>query len=55
MNILTAILGIRKSDYQIRFNKDMKQWQVYHQKNLLYVGQKEICKRYVQNLKKNAP
>lgn len=48
MNLFKKILG-KKSEFNIRFNKTDNQYQVYRNNQLLYVGTKELCERYVEN------
>ncbi|MEQ9405533.1 MAG: hypothetical protein RIM99_18235 [Cyclobacteriaceae bacterium] len=48
MSLFSKILG-KKSEFTLRYNKAETQWQVYREKQLLYVGTKQLCERFIQN------
>lgn len=48
MNLFKKFAG-KKSEFNIRFSKTDNQYQVYREKQLLYVGTKELCERFVEN------
>ncbi len=39
----------KKSEFELKFSKMDNQYQVYREKQLLYVGTKELCQRYIRN------
>lgn len=48
MNLFKNPFG-KKSDFDIKFDKTENQYQVYREKQLLYVGTKELCQRFIKN------
>ena len=49
MSLFKSLLG-KKSEFNIRYSKASSEWQVYREKQLVYVGNKELCERYVENV-----
>ncbi len=53
MNLFRKLSG-KKSEFNIRYSKADSQWQVYREKQLVYVGGKEHCQRYIDNISAQA-
>ena len=50
MGTLKRLLGIKKKPFELRFSKSLKQWEVIKDARIVYIGTKEGCQLYIQNM-----
>ncbi|MFY0599010.1 MAG: hypothetical protein JXR03_05025 [Cyclobacteriaceae bacterium] len=55
MDLFKRIFGQDKSDFIIKFSKTQNSWEVYLQNDLIYIGEKDACERFMTNIKKQYP
>lgn len=49
MNTLRNLFGLNQPQHKLKFNKLSKQWEVFYERKLLYIGTKEGCLVYIKN------
>ena len=54
MNFLNTLFDKKKSIMRITFSKRQNIWKVYLGGNLLYLGEKKACQRYMINMESSS-
>lgn len=50
MKKIKELFGIKSNEFELRFSKSLDQWEVIKDARILYMGTKENCQRFMQNV-----
>lgn len=51
---MKKLFGFKKQEFVMRFSKSLNQWEVVKDTRIVYMGSKEGCELYVQNMQVTA-